>query len=86
MGYSQKQIEDDFGHILEAYSYGAPVHGGIAVGLDRLVAVIQGEKSIREVIAFPIASSGQIAVMDAPSEVSEKTLKELGIKLNKEKE
>lgn len=86
MGYSQKQIEVDFGHILEAYSYGAPVHGGIAVGLDRLVAVIQGEKSIREVIAFPIASSGQIAVMNAPSEVSEETLKELGIKLNKEKE
>lgn len=86
MGYSPREIEADFGHILEAYSYGAPVHGGIAIGLDRLVAVLQGEKSIREVIAFPIASSGQIAVMDAPSSVSDKTLNELGLKLAKPKE
>ncbi len=86
MGYSPKEIEADFGHILEAYSYGAPVHGGIAIGLDRLVAVLQGEKSIREVIAFPIASSGQISVMDAPSKVSDKILKELGLKLVDSKE
>lgn len=86
MGYSPKDIEADFGHILEAYSYGAPVHGGIAIGLDRLVAVIQGEKSIREVIAFPIASSGKISVMDAPSKVVDSTLKELGLKVVASKE
>ena len=80
MGYSPKEIEADFGHILEAYSYGAPVHGGIAIGLDRLVAVLQGEKSIREVIAFPVASSGQISVMEAPSEVPADILRDLGIK------
>lgn len=81
MGLSEKQIHEDFSHILEAYEYGAPVHGGVAIGIDRLVAVFQGEKSIREVIAFPLSSSGQTAVMDAPSPVSEKTLKDLGIKL-----
>lgn len=80
MGFSEKQITQDFGHIIEAYGYGAPVHGGIAIGIDRLVAVIQGEKSIREVIAFPLLSSGQTAVMDAPSEVDEKTLQDLGLK------
>lgn len=86
MGYSEEQIEEDFGHILEAYSYGAPIHGGIALGIDRLTAVFQGEKSIREVIAFPLNSSGQTSVMDAPSVTSEKTLKELGLKEIKDKE
>ena len=87
MGYSESEIKEDFGHILEAYEYGAPVHGGIAVGLDRLVAVVAGESSIREVIAFPVTSSGQTSVMEAPSVVEEKKLKELGIevkKINKE--
>lgn len=80
MGYSPKQIEEDFSHLLEAYEFGAPVHGGIAMGIDRIAAVFSGETSIREVIAFPVNSSGQTAVMDAPSEVDDKTLKELGLK------
>lgn len=80
MGYTSKQIEEDFGHILEAYNFGAPIHGGIALGFDRLVAVLTGEKSIREVLAFPVTSSGQTSVMDAPSEVDAKTLKELNLK------
>lgn len=80
MGYSPKEIASQFGHLLEAYKYGAPPHGGIALGLDRLVAILQDEPSIREVIAFPISASGTTAVMDAPSPVSDATLKELGLK------
>lgn len=80
MGYQDQKIEEDFGHLLKAYEYGAPKHGGIAVGLDRLCAVLCGEKSIREVIAFPTSGSGQTAVMDAPSSVDREVLKELGLK------
>ena len=80
MGYSDKKIDSDFGHLLEAYEYGAPTHGGIALGFDRFCAVLAGEKSIREIIAFPVSGSGQAAVMDAPSEGDDKVLAELGIK------
>ena len=82
MGYSDKKIEEDFGHLLGAYNYGAPKHGGIAIGLDRLCSVFSGEKSIREVIAFPTSGSGQTSVMDAPSSADPKVLKELGIKVS----
>jgi len=81
MGYPDKRIEEEFGHLLAAYKYGAPVHGGIAVGFDRLVASLCGEENIREVIAFPVTSGGQTAVMEAPSEVEEKQLKDLSIKV-----
>ena len=80
MGYSGTKIDSDFGHLLEAYEYGAPTHGGIALGFDRLCAVLAGESSIREIIAFPTSGSGQTAVMDAPSAVDDKVLAELGIK------
>ena len=80
MGYSGTKIDSDFGHLLEAYEYGAPTHGGIALGFDRFCAVLAGEKSIREIIAFPTSGSGQTSVMDAPSEVDDKVLAELGIK------
>ena len=80
MGYSESEIKKDFGHILEAYEFGAPIHGGVALGFDRLVAVLSGEKSIREVIAFPVNASGQTSVMEAPSQVLAGTLKELGLK------
>ncbi|MDP2671734.1 MAG: aspartate--tRNA ligase [bacterium] len=83
MGYSKEKIESDFGHLLKAYEYGAPVHGGIAIGLERLTAVFTGESSIREVVAFPVTSSGETSVMDAPSRLDEKQLKELGLKLDK---
>ncbi len=86
MGYSQEEIDTDFSHILGAYEYGAPVHGGLAMGIDRITAVFSGETSIREVIAFPVNSSGQTSVMDAPSEVSSKTLKDLGLKQISDKE
>lgn len=80
MGFSDKKIDEDFGHLLSAYKYGAPPHGGIAIGLDRLCAIFAGEENIREVIAFPISGGGQTSVMDAPSEIDEKLLKELRVK------
>nr|HSX19044.1 amino acid--tRNA ligase-related protein [Candidatus Saccharimonadales bacterium] len=81
MGYSEKRIDEEFGHLLKAYEFGAPVHGGIAMGLDRFVAILAGEASIREVIAFPMTGSGTTAVMDAPSAADPKTLKELKLKI-----
>lgn len=82
MSYSEKKVEEDFGHLLAAYEYGAPKHGGIAIGLDRLTAVLAGEQSIREVIAFPISGGGTTSVMDAPSPVDDDILKELNIKVS----
>ena len=82
MGFDDKKTEKDFGHLLSAYKFGAPPHGGIAIGLDRLCAVLAGESSIREVIAFPVSGSGQSAVMEAPSEIDTEILKELKIKVS----
>ena len=68
-----------FEHMLKAFSYGAPPHGGIACGLDRLLAILEKEPSIREVIAFPKTGEGRDLLMDAPSGIREEQLKELGI-------
>ena len=84
LGHNKKEIQQKFGHLLEAFRYGAPPHGGIAAGLDRLIQIILGEKSIRETVAFPTSTSGTTAVMDAPSEVAEKQLEELRIRIVKE--
>lgn len=83
MGHKKTDVEKKFGHLLEAFQYGVPPHGGIALGLDRLLQVIFNEKSVREVIAFPASSGGRTAVMDAPSDVEETQLEELGIKIKK---
>jgi len=83
MGHTKEQVERKFGHLLEAFKYGVPPHGGIALGLDRLLQVILNEKSVREVIAFPASSGGRTAVMDAPSDVEKEQLEELGIKIKK---
>lgn len=82
MGYSDSEIEASIGHMLEAFKLGTPPHGGIALGLDRLVMLLAGETSLKETIAFPMNSTGHTAIMDAPSEVSIEQLKELGIKIS----
>ena len=80
LGYRESEIEEKFGHLFGAFTYGVPPHGGIALGLERILMVATGEENTREVSAFPMSSSGQTAVMDAPSKVDEKTLKELKLK------
>lgn len=83
IGYRKRDIKDKFGHMLRAFQYGVPPHGGIACGLDRFLAMMLGEKSIREVIAFPKTGDGRDLMMDAPSEISKEQLKELKIKVIK---
>jgi len=82
IGFTDKQ-KKEFAHLLEAFTYGVPPHGGIAPGLDRLLMVVMGEDSIREVIAFPKDKAARDPVMDAPSEVTQEQLDELGLKLDK---
>ncbi|MBU1113043.1 MAG: aspartate--tRNA ligase [Candidatus Omnitrophica bacterium] len=82
LGISETEAETKFGFLLRAFKHGAPVHGGIAFGLDRLYAIISGSESIREVIAFPKTQRGVCPLSDAPSYVSEKQLKELNLKLS----
>ena len=85
MGYEDEMIDEQFGHMLEAFKYGAPPHGGTAHGVERLVMALTGEEYLREVQAFPQSSSGRTSVMDAPSEVDKKQLDELGLELKKTK-
>ncbi len=81
MGYKKEEIREKFGHMLTAFGYGAPPHGGIAPGIDRIVSILQNEPNIREVIAFPKTGDGRDFMMHAPSEVDKKQLKELHIKI-----
>ncbi|NMC51347.1 aspartate--tRNA ligase [Candidatus Kuenenbacteria bacterium] len=83
MGYNNKEIESQFGHMLQSFKYGTPPHGGIAWGFDRLVMLLAGEPNIREVIAFPKTADNRDPLMDGPSEVSGKQLSELGIQIKK---
>lgn len=83
MGFSEERIAQNFGHMLEAFSFGAPPHGGIAWGLDRLVTLLNGEPNIREVIAFPKTGDARDLLMQSPSELEPKQLKELRIKIDK---
>jgi aspartyl-tRNA synthetase len=80
-GYSPETVEHDFAGMLNAFRYGAPPHGGLAPGIDRIVMLLAGEQNIREVIAFPLNQQGQDLLMNAPSEVSDKQLKELHIRI-----
>ena len=79
-GYKQEEVDRKFGHMIRAFSYGAPPHGGIAPGLDRLLMILLDVESIRDIYAFPKDGQARDAMMDSPSEVSEKQLKELGLK------
>jgi len=80
-GYGPEVVEDKFGGMLNAFRYGAPPHGGLAPGIDRIVMLLAGAENIREVIAFPLNQQGMDLMMNAPSEVLEKQLKELHIRL-----
>ncbi|WP_309091568.1 aspartate--tRNA ligase [Phenylobacterium sp.] len=80
-GYGPEVVEEQFGGMLNAFRHGAPPHGGLAPGIDRIVMLLAGQTAIREVIAFPLNQQGQDLLMNAPSEVAEKQLKELHIRL-----
>ncbi len=80
-GYGPSVVEEQFGGMLNAFRHGAPPHGGLAPGIDRIVMLLAGQTAIREVIAFPLNQQGQDLLMNAPSEVEEKQLKELHIRL-----
>jgi aspartyl-tRNA synthetase len=81
LGLSDEQAEEQFGHLLTAFRYGAPPHGGCAFGLDRIVMLMAGKEAIRDVTAFPKAQSGQDPLTGAPAAVSADQLKELGLRL-----
>jgi len=84
-GYDKKQVDDKFSGMINALSYGAPPHGGIAPGIDRIVMLLANEKNIREVTMFPMNQNAQDLMMKAPSDVSEEQLKELGIIIKNKK-
>ncbi len=83
MGYSKEEMTDSVGHMIEAFKYGTPPHGGIALGVERNLMNLTGESYLREVQAFPMTRGGQTAVMKAPKELTNKQLSELGIKVDK---
>ncbi len=84
-GYDNKQVDEKFSGMINALSYGAPPHGGIAPGIDRIIMLLANEKNIREVTMFPMNQNAQDLMMNAPSDVSEKQLKELNLSLKLKK-
>ncbi|MEY2692586.1 MAG: hypothetical protein RIT03_976 [Bacteroidota bacterium] len=82
LGFTPEEAKNQFGFLMDAFQFGAPPHGGLAFGLDRLVAILGGQETIRDFIAFPKNNSGRDVMIDAPSVIDEKQLNELHIKLN----
>jgi len=81
LGFTKESAQEQFGFLMDALDYGFPPHGGIALGLDRLVMLLAGEDNIREVIAFPKNGSAMDTMTQAPSPVSEQQLQELSLKI-----
>ena len=86
LGIDEDEAKEEFGHLLDAFSFGAPPHGGVALGFDRLVMLIAGEESIREVIAFPKNNRGIDLMSSSPAEVDFKQLRELYVKSTRQEE
>jgi aspartyl-tRNA synthetase len=82
LGMSEEEATAKFGHMLEAFTFGAPPHGGIAPGIDRIVMLLAGEENLREVVLFPMNQRAEDLLMGAPSEVTQKQLRELHIRLD----
>ncbi|MFT5791340.1 MAG: aspartyl-tRNA synthetase, partial [Saprospiraceae bacterium] len=82
LGFSEEEAKAQFGFLMDAFEYGAPPHGGLAFGLDRLVAILGGQETIRDFIAFPKNNSGRDVMIDAPAPIDDQQLTELGLKLN----
>ena len=86
LGFTPEEAKAQFGFLMEAFQYGAPPHGGIALGLDRLVAILGGQETIRDFIAFPKNNSGRDLMIDAPSPIDAQQLDELSIRLQPKKD
>jgi aspartyl-tRNA synthetase len=86
LGFSKEESESQFGFLMNAFEYGAPPHGGIALGLDRLVAILDGSESIKDYIAFPKNNSGKDIMIDAPSALNKEQLEELCLALKEQSE
>ena len=82
LGFTEKEAQEQFGFLMDAFTYGAPPHGGLAFGLDRLVAILGGQETIRDFIAFPKNNSGRDVMIDAPANIDNEQLKELALKLD----
>ena len=84
-GYDKSQVDSKFSGMINALSYGAPPHGGIAPGIDRIVMLLANEKNIREVTMFPMNQNAQDLMMNAPSEINDNQLKELNLTIKPKK-
>ncbi len=82
LGFTPDEAKAQFGFLMDAFEYGAPPHGGIAFGLDRLVAILGGQETIRDFIAFPKNNSGRDVMIDAPAAIDNAQLQELSLKLD----